>query len=147
MTSCGGHTRKVEQADHDRLEPDPTGSGIFQQEHASFIHLLAAPLADLLQQSACLSSTHEQKDLPPDIVGVVLKDAPVAAIDALNEDQGLELIQLPLDFLLVGGLLKVPSGCIVDGRCRTKAKLAASSGDVGLPCECLQDVNLGPCVP
>ena len=92
------------------------------------------PLADLLQQSACLGSTHEQKNLPPDIVGVVLKDAPVAAIDALNEDQGLELIQLPLDFLLVGGLLKVPSGCIVDGRCRTKAKLAASSGDVGLSC-------------
>ena len=127
MTGCGGHTGKVEQADHDRLEPDPTGSGIFQQEQASFIHLLAAPLADLLQQSACLGPTHEQKNLPPDIIGVVLKDAPVAAIDPLNEDQGLELIQ-------VGGLLKVPSGCIVDGRCRTKAKLAASSGDVGLSC-------------
>lgn len=93
------HSRRdpwdLSELNHGWFLPDPAGGWVFQQKQSACCCLLCAPLCDFLEELPGLCPPHHQEDLPADVVRVVLQQAPVTAINALDQDERFEVIQVP----------------------------------------------------
>lgn len=141
MTNCFFCSIQCGQLQNARFLPQTTRHRIFDEPVTACCMLLLTPTCCFSNQGSCLRSSHLQLNQPVDVVHVVLQEAPISAIDALQQNQRLIVVQHVIHFLNVLGFLEIKASVVIDRRQCFQTILACPTANFANSCKSLQNVH------
>ena len=126
------------------FQPKSAGGRILQQEKPALLHLVHAPPDYFSEHLSCLGPSHEQDNFAPHVVHIVLEQAPVSAVNSLEEKQWFINVYETFNFMLVAGSVEVIPSLIVYRLHGFEAELTSPSADVCLTSKGFENVYPRP---